>query len=515
MLRVLLATGDVELDGAIASALAGKGAEMAGECRTREDAACAAAEPGADVVVLSPRLPGRTGVVELVRSLIAAGLRVVLLAGARADAAAQSLAREAISLGVYDVIWDPIAVDQVVQRILTPAAPAEAGVVRGEGATGSGGVAGESGQKVPIWRRLFRRGEPAGHPKGSSRPAAGPAAGAPGGLAAVVPGLEGAAASLPGETITLGGAGELFGGAARPGPASSPVVANPGPGAAAAGGNGPQEAVWWAPAVEAPEAPDAGLVWEDEEGDERAAVAASGAGGMFRDPLTGCFTRQCLESLDLKPPCSVVFVDLDGFKEVNDTLGHDAGDRVLAAFGAVLRENLKGKDVPIRWGGDEFVLVLPATDRVGAERVVEGLRRAWRDSAPDTGNLEVGFSAGVAEWRGGPLEAAIKEADRLMYAEKKNRKARKRWEEVRGRAEEPFYPAAWRAERAGGAGVSEAVRQGFSLAAYAVLALGLVSGCIWLADLAARLFGVHAPVLREAAKVVEGFWGLVLAGVRG
>ncbi|WP_035107904.1 hypothetical protein, partial [Desulfovirgula thermocuniculi] len=181
MLRVLLATGDVELDGAIASALTGKGAEVAGECRTREDAAGAAAERGADVVVLSPRLPGRIGMVELVRSLRAAGLRMVLLAGARADVTAQSLAREAISLGVYDVVWDPIVIDQVVQRILTPAAPAEAGVVRGEGITGSGGVAGEGGQKVPIWRRLFRRGKLTGHAKESGRPVASPSAGAPDG----------------------------------------------------------------------------------------------------------------------------------------------------------------------------------------------------------------------------------------------------------------------------------------------------------------------------------------------
>uniref|UniRef100_UPI0012EBDD97 GGDEF domain-containing protein n=1 Tax=Desulfovirgula thermocuniculi TaxID=348842 RepID=UPI0012EBDD97 len=156
----------------------------------------------------------------------------------------------------------------------------------------------------------------------------------------------------------------------------------------------------------------------------RIGIPAPGLGEVLRDPLTGCYTRRCLEVLDLDPPCAVVFIDLDGFKEVNDTLGHDAGDGVLAAFGAVLRESLKGKDVPIRWGGDEFVLLLPGTAGADAERVVDGLRRAWRERAPDTGDLEVGFSAGVAEWRGGPLEAAVKEADRLMYAEKRTRKER-------------------------------------------------------------------------------------------
>lgn len=87
--------------------------------------------------------------------------------------------------------------------------------------------------------------------------------------------------------------------------------------------------------------------------------------------MTGCYTRRHLtEKFVSTGVYSVVFIDLDNFKPVNDLLGHEAGDRVLAAFGEMLNRNLKGKDVAVRWGGDEFVLILPETSRTGAERVV-------------------------------------------------------------------------------------------------------------------------------------------------
>lgn len=143
----------------------------------------------------------------------------------------------------------------------------------------------------------------------------------------------------------------------------------------------------------------------------------------WRDALTGCYTRHYLESARLELTYSAVFIDLDNFKPVNDVLGHEAGDKVLAAFGKMLAENLRGRDLAVRWGGDEFVLVLPDTPPEGAEVVVEKLREAWGQSAPDTGNLKVGFSYGVAAGKGaGGLLAAVKAADRAMYAAKQEKK---------------------------------------------------------------------------------------------
>ncbi|OPX94983.1 MAG: Response regulator PleD [Pelotomaculum sp. PtaB.Bin104] len=118
---------------------------------------------------------------------------------------------------------------------------------------------------------------------------------------------------------------------------------------------------------------------------------------IYRDTLTECYTRRYLtEQFSCSGHYAVVFIDLDNFKPVNDILGHEAGDRVLAAFGKMLVENLKGCDVAVRWGGDEFVLVLPETTPAEAERVVENLRAAWGKAAPDTGNLKVGFSAVIS-----------------------------------------------------------------------------------------------------------------------
>ncbi len=179
-----------------------------------------------------------------------------------------------------------------------------------------------------------------------------------------------------------------------------------------------------------------GLEWREEEvpeagcGDQEAFIAAcpgqtqevqlKPADESCRDALTGCYTRRYLENVTLDSPYSVVFVDLDSFKSVNDILGHAAGDKVLAAFGKMLVENLKGRDLAVRWGGDEFVLVLPETQPENAEMVTERLRGEWKKAAPDAGNLEVGFSYGIGFGRKAEeLQVAIKAAGRAMYFRKR------------------------------------------------------------------------------------------------
>ncbi|NMR21412.1 GGDEF domain-containing protein [Cellulomonas fimi] len=154
------------------------------------------------------------------------------------------------------------------------------------------------------------------------------------------------------------------------------------------------------------------------------AVTARNVGSLRRaatiDHLTGALNRSGLEvaaTIVLAAahrhgaPLAVVMVDLDGFKRVNDTLGHAAGDRLLADLVDGWRERLREQDLAARIGGDEFVLVLPDTDAAGAEAVVVELAR----DAPTP------WTAGVAV--AGPqdtLDSLVRRADRELYRRKRS-----------------------------------------------------------------------------------------------
>jgi diguanylate cyclase (GGDEF)-like protein len=95
---------------------------------------------------------------------------------------------------------------------------------------------------------------------------------------------------------------------------------------------------------------------------------------------------------------------------------------VLRAFATVAQGSLRASDVLSRWGGEEFLLLMPATDAAAAENVLERLRRAVRTMPPPVAGLQrgVSFSAGVAESRpGDPIETTIERADRAMYRAKR------------------------------------------------------------------------------------------------
>lgn len=124
-----------------------------------------------------------------------------------------------------------------------------------------------------------------------------------------------------------------------------------------------------------------------------------------------------------RPLLSLALIDLDHFKRINDTLGHAAGDAVLRRFAECSQEVLRGADTLARWGGEEFLLMLPATRAGDAMEAVARLRQrlqqgGFADIAP---GLAVSFSAGVAECReASDLEAAIERADAAMYRAKQS-----------------------------------------------------------------------------------------------
>ena len=123
------------------------------------------------------------------------------------------------------------------------------------------------------------------------------------------------------------------------------------------------------------------------------------------------------------PPLSVALCDIDHFKRVNDTHGHAAGDGVLRDFAENLRAHARASDLVGRWGGEEFLLVLPDTDAESARRVVERIRARRPTAAPSL--RTVTFSAGVASTSSGPgasdIDGLLAQADARLYAAKATR----------------------------------------------------------------------------------------------
>lgn len=150
-------------------------------------------------------------------------------------------------------------------------------------------------------------------------------------------------------------------------------------------------------------------------------VLRHGPDAVFRDPLTGLYNRRFLPAIWAREiasarrhwrPLSAALLDLDGLKHINDTLGHLAGDQVLRRIAKAIR----GSDVAVRWGGDEFLVLFPDTDAPGAELALKRIATA--------AGSDVRFSFGIAAWcRDVSLEELVKEADRALYEQKQQRGA--------------------------------------------------------------------------------------------
>jgi len=120
-------------------------------------------------------------------------------------------------------------------------------------------------------------------------------------------------------------------------------------------------------------------------------------------------------------PLSLAIADVDHFKRVNDTWGHAAGDAVLRGVAATIRSSLRAQDLVARWGGEEFILLLPDTPAAGALHVAGSIRVAVAARGVEHGGLEirVRISFGVAEHRpGDELDATLARADAALYRAK-------------------------------------------------------------------------------------------------
>jgi diguanylate cyclase (GGDEF)-like protein len=146
------------------------------------------------------------------------------------------------------------------------------------------------------------------------------------------------------------------------------------------------------------------------------------------DPLTGLFNRRRMarelaaavsHAKRYGEPLALVFIDLDRFKAINDSHGHEAGDRFLGGFAALLEQTTRESDLSGRWGGDEFVVLLPHATREGArqfaERLKEGLGKQSIDVGPASIVASVSIGMAVHPDDGTDPEALLAHADHEMY----------------------------------------------------------------------------------------------------
>lgn len=145
----------------------------------------------------------------------------------------------------------------------------------------------------------------------------------------------------------------------------------------------------------------------------------------YSDPLTGLANRRALagtirewqNSLDAPAEASLLLVDVDHFKVVNDRYGHDEGDRILVLLADRLQLSVRDQDLAVRYGGEEFVLWLPATDQEGAEQIAQRVHYKVRDIRVSGEPITVSIGAATARGINGPqlMHRLIEQADKALY----------------------------------------------------------------------------------------------------
>lgn len=152
----------------------------------------------------------------------------------------------------------------------------------------------------------------------------------------------------------------------------------------------------------------------------------------YRDPLTNLWNRRAFDdrlaetlSIYRRTPSrafSVLLVDLDHFKQLNDTYGHEAGDAHLRRTAAYLLRHARAADMWCRLGGDEFAALLPDTDARGAESVIARLRADMTSATPDAFAIDFSLGAATIGEDGDDLRSVLATADARMYQNKRDRR---------------------------------------------------------------------------------------------
>jgi diguanylate cyclase (GGDEF)-like protein len=125
---------------------------------------------------------------------------------------------------------------------------------------------------------------------------------------------------------------------------------------------------------------------------------------------------------ELATTLGVLYVDADHFKDVNDTFGHKTGDEVLRMVGQSLVNGLRRGDIPVRWGGEEFLALLPGTDQAGLHATAERVRMLVENSWIQKGETQVRVTISIGATMAVPTESAddlVDRADGLMYTSKR------------------------------------------------------------------------------------------------
>ncbi|MFN7967163.1 MAG: GGDEF domain-containing protein [Acidobacteriota bacterium] len=155
----------------------------------------------------------------------------------------------------------------------------------------------------------------------------------------------------------------------------------------------------------------------------------------LRDPLTGLYNRRAYEAFLEREeqrarrggqPLSLILIDLDYFKSLNDTYGHPLGDRALLLLSQVLVDTVRRSDIVARPGGDEFAVVLPEIGAAGAARIASRIRRRLVETPLTCGRgiepIQLSISCGIADLDNarGEAEAMIHLADKALYEAKRS-----------------------------------------------------------------------------------------------
>ena len=150
----------------------------------------------------------------------------------------------------------------------------------------------------------------------------------------------------------------------------------------------------------------------------------------FTDPLTEIYSRRSLDDIAgrfishakrLRNPLTFLMADVNNFKQVNTKFGHLTGDTVLAEFAVLLKASIRGSDAVVRYGGDEFLILLADTTTVGSERVIDRINQhlAEWNMVGNLDGFQLSASIGVAEWHDGEsLDEVLAVVDQRMYRHK-------------------------------------------------------------------------------------------------